>query len=41
LLPLIKDLLQAALWLVAFTGHHIEWRGELMRLRPDGTLIKG
>jgi ceramide glucosyltransferase len=40
LLPLIKDLLQAALWLVAFTGNHIEWRGERMRLRRDGTLIK-
>ena len=34
----VKDLLQAALWLLAFLGNHIEWRGQRMRLRPDGTL---
>ena len=37
LIPL-KDLLQAAIWLLAFLGNHIEWRGVRMRLRPDGTL---
>jgi hypothetical protein len=37
LVPL-KDLLQAAVWLLAFTGNRIEWRGEQMRLRRDGTL---
>jgi ceramide glucosyltransferase len=34
----IKDLLQAVLWLLAFTGNHIEWRGQRLRLRRDGTL---
>ncbi|HYG35050.1 MAG TPA: glycosyltransferase, partial [Clostridia bacterium] len=35
-----KDLLQVGLWLLAFLGNHIEWRGERMRLRPDGTLVR-
>jgi ceramide glucosyltransferase len=39
LVPL-KDLLQAALWVGAFAGNHIEWRGEKYRLRRDGTLAK-
>jgi ceramide glucosyltransferase len=34
----IKDLLQAAIWLLAFLGNRIEWRGQRMRLRRDGTL---
>ena len=34
----VKDLLQAAIWLLAFLGNHIEWRGVRMRLRRDGTL---
>jgi ceramide glucosyltransferase len=34
----VKDLLQATLWLLAFLGNRIEWRGQRMRLRPDGTL---
>jgi hypothetical protein len=37
LIPL-KDLLQAAIWLLAFLGNRIEWRGQQMRLRRDGTL---
>jgi ceramide glucosyltransferase len=37
LIPL-KDLLQAAIWLLAFLGNRIEWRGQRMRLRRDGTL---
>ena len=37
----VKDLLQAALWLGAFAGNCIEWRGERHRLRRDGTLVKG
>ena len=37
LVPL-KDLLQAAIWLLAFLGNRIEWRGQKLRLRPDGTL---
>jgi hypothetical protein len=31
-----KDLLQTAIWLLAFLGNRIEWRGERMRLRRDG-----
>jgi ceramide glucosyltransferase len=36
----LKDLLGSAVWLLAFLGNRIEWRGELMRLRPDGTLVR-
>ena len=36
----VKDLLLAALWVGAFAGNHIEWRGERYRLRRDGTLAK-
>ena len=39
LVPL-KDLLQAAVWLCAFTGNTIEWRGQRFHLRKDGTLVK-
>jgi ceramide glucosyltransferase len=35
----VKDLLQVALWLGAFTGNMVEWRGQRMKLRSDGTLI--
>jgi ceramide glucosyltransferase len=34
----VKDLLQTAIWLLAFVGNRVEWRGRQMRLRPDGTL---
>jgi ceramide glucosyltransferase len=34
----VKDLLQVALWMNAFAGHTIEWRGRQMKLRRDGTL---
>lgn len=36
----VKDLLQAAVWLGAFTGSTIEWRGQRMRLNRDGTLAE-
>ena len=36
----VKDLMQAAVWLLAFTGNRIEWRGERYRLRRDGRLEK-
>ena len=36
----VKDLLQVALWLGAFMGNTVEWRGQRMKLRSDGTLIK-
>jgi ceramide glucosyltransferase len=39
-LPPLKDLLQTAIWLLAFMGNHVEWRGQRMRLRRDGTLVK-
>ena len=36
----VKDLLQAAVWLGAFIGNTVEWRGQKMRLCRDGTLIE-
>ena len=39
-LALIKDLLQVAIWMLAFAGNRIEWRGQRMRLRRDGTLTE-
>jgi ceramide glucosyltransferase len=37
LVPL-KDLLHAVIWLLAFAGNRVEWRGQVLRLRRDGTL---
>jgi ceramide glucosyltransferase len=39
-LALVKDLLQAGIWLLAFCGNRVEWRGERMKLRRDGTLVR-
>jgi ceramide glucosyltransferase len=36
----LKDLLQIVIWLFAFAGNHIEWRGQRFTLRRDGTLSK-
>jgi ceramide glucosyltransferase len=36
----IKDVLQAAIWLCAFVGNRVEWRGQMYHLRRDGTLVK-
>ena len=36
----VRDLLNAAIWLAAFAGDTIEWRGRRMKLRPDGTLAE-
>ncbi|HXR45960.1 MAG TPA: glycosyltransferase [Candidatus Limnocylindrales bacterium] len=36
----VKDLLQVALWLGAFMGNTVEWRGQRMKLRGDGTLFE-
>jgi ceramide glucosyltransferase len=36
----IKDILQTAIWLFAFAGNRIEWRGQAFKLRRDGTLVK-
>ncbi len=37
-LPLFKDLLQAVVWLLAFTGNTVEWRGRKLRLKRDGSI---
>jgi ceramide glucosyltransferase len=34
----IKDLLQVALWVLAFSGNEIRWRGGRYRVTPDGHL---
>ena len=36
----VKDLMQFALWLLAFFGRHIEWRGQRFRLQRDGKLVR-
>ena len=36
----VKDLLQTAIWALAFLGKTVEWRGEKMRLQRDGTLVR-
>jgi ceramide glucosyltransferase len=33
-----KDLFQAAIWLLAFIGNRVEWRGERLRVRRGGML---
>jgi len=37
----VKDLLQVAVWIGAFTGSTVEWRGRRMNLRRDGTMVAG
>jgi ceramide glucosyltransferase len=34
----LKDLLQFLIWLGAFAGNRVEWRGRRFKLRRDGTL---
>ncbi len=36
----VKDLLQAALWLAAFLGGTIEWRGRKLTVLRDGALVQ-
>jgi ceramide glucosyltransferase len=36
----VKDLMQAIIWLLAFAGRRIVWRGEHYRLNRDGRLVK-
>jgi ceramide glucosyltransferase len=36
----VKDLLHAAIWLLAFTSNRVEWRGERLRVQRDGRLAK-
>lgn len=35
----VKDLLHAGIWFSAFVGNTVEWRGNKMKLRRDGSLI--
>lgn len=39
-MPWIKDILSALLWILAFTGNTVEWRGERYRIRSDGKIEK-
>ena len=39
-MPLVKDLLQTAVWTAAFLGSTVVWRGERMHLRRDGTMVR-
>jgi len=34
----VKDLLQVLVWAASFAGNSVEWRGELLRVRPGGRL---
>ena len=36
----VKDLLQVALWIGAFFGGHVHWRGETYRVNKEGKLVK-
>lgn len=34
----VKDAMQLAVWVAAFAGNTVEWRGRRMRLKRDGTI---
>jgi ceramide glucosyltransferase len=36
----VKDLLQFILWVAAFFGNHIVWRGQRFRVQSDGRLVR-
>jgi ceramide glucosyltransferase len=36
----VKDLLQTAIWAAAFMGNSIEWRGERLKLLPNGDMAR-
>jgi hypothetical protein len=36
----VKDLLQVALWFGAFAGSTVEWHGQRLKMRHDGTLVE-
>ena len=36
----LKDLSHFLIWLQAFMGNRIEWRGQKLKLRRDGTLVR-
>lgn len=35
----VKDLVQAAIWGCSFLGNRVAWRGRILRLKPNGTLV--
>ena len=37
----IKDLLQVVLWVLAFSGNRVNWRGEKLRALARGKLARG
>jgi len=37
----VKDLLQVVLWAMAFTGNHVHWRGQRLRVLRGGRLAQG
>ena len=39
-LALVKDLLQPVIWMLAFFGNQIEWRGQEYTVRSGGKLVK-
>ena len=39
-LPVLKDVLQVSIWIAAFSGSTVEWRGQRMVLKRDGTLAR-
>ena len=36
-----RDLLSFGLWAAAYLARHVMWRGQIMRVEPDGALIGG
>ncbi|NOS68617.1 MAG: glycosyltransferase [Verrucomicrobia bacterium] len=40
LLAPLKDLLQVLLWISAFLGNTVVWRGEKYKIRRDGTMVR-
>ena len=36
----VKDILQLAIWALAFTGNRITWRGHEFKVQPTGKLVK-
>jgi len=38
-MALVKDILQIAIWFLAFTGNRITWRGRQFHVQPNGKLV--
>jgi hypothetical protein len=39
-MAVMKDVLQTGLWVLAFTGRHVVWRGERFRVETGGKLAR-